>query len=198
MRTNIDTSTDRNSYLALIGPPKSARTIEAEHWSTMARSLQPTLFLTLVFLAPEYKMGRIGEPLKSTISDKQALGTANELLKRLNRNLYGRQKRNYLEGIGCIEYQKSGQPHFHILIRNEIDKTLLVKTISHILDNARKAYLLLKKKSKLYLIDENSLKIETIISKKDQSDVSDYLIKHFRKAPSNERMLILSKDGLMD
>jgi len=126
-------------------------------WEDLIQDQNPKLFLTITFIAPPLRVKRTKN--ESTVSeteapavltDFQAFRVMNELIKRVNQRLFGndrgdrnhagRNRENYLRGIGCMEHQKCGQPHFHFLINSEITSFKVQETIEAILADSRKKY----------------------------------------------------------
>lgn len=105
-------------------------------------NLKPTLFVTLTFTDPARKLlelkGKKPEKPFKIIPDAKSVSTANELIKRMNKNLFGRNKDRYFYGVGCIEYQKCGQPHFHLAINSTIKAQPFLDLIEDVVNNQDK------------------------------------------------------------
>jgi hypothetical protein len=57
--------------------------------------------------------------LNQDTSEEQSLRTVKSLLKRIRNDYFGRNpKRQFLSGYLIIEHQRSGRPHYHIIIQD--------------------------------------------------------------------------------
>ena len=134
-------------------------------WEMLIRQNKPKLFWTLTFTD---STRRSRKNLKSpnpkntsrTITDKEAVSTTNELIKRINQSLYGRNKSKYFTGFGCLEYQKCGQPHLHLLITNSLTEKELKNAIDDVLRKQRKRVSERRKEEKEMELKIRNLKIE--------------------------------------
>jgi hemerythrin len=88
------------------------------------------------------------------ISDQEAQRTMTELIKRVNQHFFGRNKSKYMTGIGHIDYQTCGQPHYHWLINTSISAKELEKAVDYIVNRALKSFKKGKKQKLLSLMAE--------------------------------------------
>ena len=146
-------------------------------WKNFIIESNPKIFLSFSFLLPD-------KSTKPFITRNQAITTINELFKRINRALFGRKLSNHLRGFGCLEYQKSGQPHFHFLLGNDDISIDRLKQIIH-----------KKIKNAFHLLDANRIDIQPV---HDAEGVAEYMTKLYEKWDSLEKMILLTKEGIME
>jgi hypothetical protein len=148
----------------------------------------PKLFLTIKFLPPPLILARSGhesqlsKALKPTLSDSAALQITNELLKRINKKLFGRDTSSYLTGVGCLEYQKSRQPHLHFTISNDINPDTFLEATNNVIRSAR------RHKKPFRGIDASSVDVGPV---DDAEAAADYITKR-------DKMLLLDATGILE
>jgi len=163
-----------------------------EAWIDQVVAAEPTTFLSLTFLEPGIKT--TGSSTRATVSEIQAVVTVNELFKRCNRSLFGRGMRDYLRGYGCVEYQASGQPHFHFLLTNEVSCDRLRNVVEKKLADAQESYRERGVRNPFWLMDAASVDVQPVT---DVHGVARYVTKLYEKPASGERMLVLGEAGVM-
>jgi hypothetical protein len=102
---------------------------------------KPTIFWTVTFTAPNRRTNNMAKPkFDRIISDQEAHRTMTELIKRVNQYFSGRNKSKYMTGIGHLDYQTCGQPHYHWLIHTSISAKELQKAVDYIVNRARESF----------------------------------------------------------
>jgi hypothetical protein len=81
------------------------KNIHRKEWITLLRRNNTSYTVTVTF--------------KKDVSASHSQTTVKSLLKRIRKDYFGRNiKRQFLSGYLVIEHQKSGRPHYHILIQD--------------------------------------------------------------------------------
>ena len=118
--------------------------------------------------------------------DAESLRLVNKILHFVNYDLFGRKYKNnnnFLDGFGCLEFQKNKQPHYHFLITNHIEKSELKGKF-------------IRKLKKINQTDVKGFDFQFIGDDQEVQKIkSKYISKMIDKGHMN--MGVLSKDGLL-
>ena len=168
------------------------RALQRKAWIAFGRKLQPKLFITLKFrfdipIGNQIESDQDLQRYFTTLRPENALEIANELLLRIHQRFFGRSKSEQLLGIGCLEYQASGMPHFHFLIGNDIKAERFKEMANKVILKAR------SHRKPLYLLDENSVDVRSV---EDEEGAARYVTKLFKHWNNGEQMLLLNESIL--
>lgn len=182
--------------------------VERVEWEDLIRSINPRIFWTINFNYQRYKSNcgssreKIMNPCENgspdvnsnlhthdIVSDQRAFITINEFIKRINQKKYGRQKDKYLKGVGAFEYQSCGQPHFHLLVENNLSEDELKTKIDVVLGNARKHRD--RARDPFACLDGRNMNIQVDLN----SGIANYCTKVF-EAGKRGKMVILDQEGV--
>ena len=87
------------------------------------------------------------------------------------------------------EYQKSGQPHFHVLLTNDIESDRFLQVTEHVIKNAR------RNGKPLPFLDTNSVDVQPVY---DAEGNAGYITKLFEFIDRGERMLLVHESQILD
>jgi hypothetical protein len=126
------------------------------------------------------------------ISDQEAQRTMTELIKRVNQHFFGRNKSKYMTGIGHIDYQTCGQPHYHWLINTSISAKELEMAVDYIVNRALKSF---KKGKKQKLENDMSRQQINEALKSNGGDIEAVRDQYEKHKPMVNESLKLTKVG---
>ena len=166
--------------------------LERDAWIQFAEQMQPGSFLTLKFRleVPEGATIFSDRELQryfTLLKPEQALRIANELLLRMHQRLFRRRKGEQLSGIGCIESQRSGMPHIHLLIANDIEAARIKEIADRVICSAR------SHGKPFFLVDEDSVDVRDVF---DSGGAGRYISKLYEHRAAGEQMLLLHGSAL--
>ncbi len=153
----------------------------------------PNLFWTINFIHPDRKTKNIDKKKDKSIkliSDQQATKSLNELIKRINQKFFRRNRAKYMKGIGCLDYQKCGQPHFHLLINFDTNTEQLIQSVDERLSMAKKRQI----QSKQAQPELKTLSIELLIELAENGGDVEALRKDYELFQKE----VIAKKKLMD
>jgi hypothetical protein len=90
-------------------------------WIDFTHNNEPRYLITITFKDGAFEIN--GRKVKYDISDRRAVKLLKKLMHFVNCSLFRRRYargEEFLEGFVAIEYQQNGNPHFHMLITNDI------------------------------------------------------------------------------
>ena len=109
-------------------------------WEYLIIQQSPTLVMTVTFIDPKLVRPKGSRKLSEKevlnliiVSDEFAERTLNKFFKHINQFLFGRDRSKYLKGVGCLEYQWTGQPHMHLDLFNRITGAELLQAVDYVL-----------------------------------------------------------------
>lgn len=112
-------------------------------WTDLIVQSGPTHFLTLTFKHPSIIMRHGVETTKSKsisswkLLDDQILRTSERLFTFMSRDLF--RNKNFITGIGAVEYHKDENPHVHACIIADTDTNRIQESFTKVVKRSRKA-----------------------------------------------------------
>ena len=170
---------------------------QKQSWKNLLITSNPKLFLTISFQPTKLTFVGSGDSSRESLSSKStkptippetAIRLANSILKRVHQRLYRKKDSNPFNGFGCLEFQKTGQPHLHLLLTNDIDTARFMEAFKNVIKSAR------RHGKPFPLLDSNSLDVQSV---HDAAGVSEYVTKLFNHWDSGEEMLTVSRSQII-